>query len=162
MDWFNQNRHSTVYPNAPAGLLFAGDDGFPNNGANNTNRYNQLAPRAGVVWDLSGDGTQTIRAAGGLYYDSPKLWQYGHHMRTLRLSLFTPLFTTLTIASLAVLTGSGPNDWPGFGNDPGGTKFSPLTQITPANVTRLTVACSGWSSAWSGGCCIATRPRVPP
>ena len=80
MDWFNQNRHSTVYPNAPAGLLFAGDDGFPNNGANNTNRYNQLAPRAGVVWDLSGDGTQTIRAAGGLYYDSPKLWQYGHHM----------------------------------------------------------------------------------
>ena len=26
------------------------------------------------------DGTQTIRAAGGLYYDSPKLWQHGHHM----------------------------------------------------------------------------------
>jgi len=61
-------------------------------------------------------------------------------MRTLRLSLFTSLFTTLTIASLAVLKGSGPNDWPGFGNDPGGTKFSPLTQITPKNVTRLAVA----------------------
>jgi hypothetical protein len=80
MDWFNQNRHSTVYTNAPAGLMFAGDEGFPNNGANNTNNYRQFAPRGGVVWDLSGNGSQTLRAAGGLYYDSPKLWQYGHHM----------------------------------------------------------------------------------
>jgi hypothetical protein len=38
------------------------------------------APRAGVVWDINGDGRQTVRVAGGLYYDSPKLWQYGHHM----------------------------------------------------------------------------------
>ena len=28
-------------------------------------------------------------------------------------------------------------DWPTVGNDPGGMKYSPLTQITPANVTRL-------------------------
>src|SRR5918995_222732 len=32
------------------------------------------------------------------------------------------------------------NDWPTVGNDPGGMKYSPLTQITPANVTRLTKA----------------------
>ena len=32
------------------------------------------------------------------------------------------------------------NDWPTVGNDPGGMKFSPLTQITPANVSRLTKA----------------------
>jgi len=57
-------------------------------------------------------------------------------MRTLRVSLFT----TLMLSSLVVLQGSGPGDWPGFGNDPGGTKFSPLMQITPANVTRLSVA----------------------
>ena len=30
-----------------------------------------------------------------------------------------------------------PNDWPTVGNDPGGMKYSPLTQITPANVTQL-------------------------
>ena len=48
-------------------------------------------------------------------------------MRTLRVSLFT----TLMLSSLVVLQGSGPGDWPGFGNDPGGTKFSPLMQITP-------------------------------
>ncbi len=32
------------------------------------------------------------------------------------------------------------NDWPAVGNDAGGMKFSPLTQITPANVSRLTKA----------------------
>src|SRR6187200_3167284 len=32
------------------------------------------------------------------------------------------------------------NDWPNVGNDPGGMKFSPLTQITPTNVTQLTKA----------------------
>jgi len=57
-------------------------------------------------------------------------------MRNLRVSLFTALM----LSSLAVLHGSGPNDWPGFGNDPGATKFSPLAQITPANVTGLAVA----------------------
>jgi quinoprotein glucose dehydrogenase len=32
------------------------------------------------------------------------------------------------------------NDWPTVGNDPGGMKHSLLTQITPANVARLTKA----------------------
>jgi quinoprotein glucose dehydrogenase len=31
-------------------------------------------------------------------------------------------------------------DWPAYGNDQGGTRFSPLTQITPQNVDRLQVA----------------------
>jgi quinoprotein glucose dehydrogenase len=34
------------------------------------------------------------------------------------------------------------NDWPNVGNDPGGMKYSPLTQVTPANVTQLRKA---WS-----------------
>ena len=32
------------------------------------------------------------------------------------------------------------NDWPTVGNDPGGMKYSPLTQVTTANVARLTKA----------------------
>ena len=32
------------------------------------------------------------------------------------------------------------SDWPNYGNDDGGTRFSPLTQITPANVGKLKVA----------------------
>jgi quinoprotein glucose dehydrogenase len=31
-------------------------------------------------------------------------------------------------------------DWPAYGNDQGGTRFSPLTQITPQNVDQLQVA----------------------
>ena len=30
--------------------------------------------------------------------------------------------------------------WPAYGGDPGGTRYSPLTQISPANVDRLQVA----------------------
>src|SRR5918996_5673267 len=33
-------------------------------------------------------------------------------------------------------------DWPMYSRDPGGTRFSPLTDITPANVSRL-------AQAWS-------------
>src|SRR4029453_13119317 len=33
-------------------------------------------------------------------------------------------------------------DWPSFGHDPGATRFSPLTQITPKNVSQLEPA---WS-----------------
>jgi glucose dehydrogenase len=50
---------------------------------------------------------------------------------------------------MAVVTGLGlgvgvaaqtANDWPTVGNDPGGMRYSSLTQITPANVTRLAKA----------------------
>jgi carboxypeptidase family protein/TonB-dependent receptor-like protein len=77
---FDQGARSTVYPNAPVGLVFPGDPGFPSNGANTNNKLNQFAPRAGIIWDPRGDNVQTIRAAAGRFYDSPKLWQYGHHM----------------------------------------------------------------------------------
>ena len=77
---FDKGIRSVVYPNAPIGLMFAGDPGFPNNGSNNTNNYKQFAPRVGIVWDPAGNNAQTIRAGIGHYYDSPKLWQYAHHM----------------------------------------------------------------------------------
>ncbi len=35
---------------------------------------------------------------------------------------------------------SQPVEWPAYGNDAGGMRFSPLTQINPQNVTKLTVA----------------------
>jgi quinoprotein glucose dehydrogenase len=33
-----------------------------------------------------------------------------------------------------------PTDWPTYNRDPGGTRYSPLAEITPANVTTLAVA----------------------
>jgi len=77
---FDKGIRSTVYPNAPVGLLFKGDKGFPENNANSFNQYNQLGPRFGLVWDPAGDSKQTIRTGFGIYYDSPKLWTTAHHM----------------------------------------------------------------------------------
>src|SRR4051812_24788618 len=32
------------------------------------------------------------------------------------------------------------NEWPTYGHDPDGHRFSPLTELTPANVSQLQVA----------------------
>ena len=40
-------------------------------------------------------------------------------------------------AFLSVPAWAAPGDWPAYGRDAGGGRFSPLTQITPANVDRL-------------------------
>jgi hypothetical protein len=75
---FEQGIRSTVYTNAPLGLVFPGDPGFPTNGGNTNHKLLQLAPRVGIVWDPNGDTVQTIRAGAGLYYESPKLWTTAH------------------------------------------------------------------------------------
>jgi hypothetical protein len=119
-DRFQQNLHSVTFPNAPAGLIFAGDPGFPTNGANTNNRLMQVAPRAGMVWDPAGDNVQTIRAAVGLYYDSPKLWQYGHHM------LNAPFGNTVSVTN--------PSLADPFASFPGGNPL-PVPSPIPSNVT---------------------------
>jgi quinoprotein glucose dehydrogenase len=50
-------------------------------------------------------------------------------------------WATLAAAGVLFACASQPaTDWPTYGHDPGGQRFSPLQQITPANVTRLRVA----------------------
>src|SRR5215211_1354237 len=56
--------------------------------------------------------------------------------------------TTVTAAALIAQAPSTPppastaaaGDWPTYNRDPGGTRFSPLTDVTPANVATLDVA----------------------
>jgi glucose dehydrogenase len=38
------------------------------------------------------------------------------------------------------LSGGPTSDWPAYGNDPGGARYSPLTQITRNNIGTLAVA----------------------
>ncbi len=45
-----------------------------------------------------------------------------------------------TTAQSKPVAAAASNEWPTYGHDPGGQRFSPLTQITPANVDRLQVA----------------------
>jgi glucose dehydrogenase len=46
------------------------------------------------------------------------------------------LVTTLALSSTRVAT-QPDGDWRFYGRDPGGTRYSPLQQLTPANVSRL-------------------------
>jgi hypothetical protein len=71
-DRYNAGVHSTVFKNAPAGLLYAGDPGFEGNTGVNK-RYDQFAPRIGAAFDPKGDGRTSIRASFGVAYDFPNI-----------------------------------------------------------------------------------------
>jgi hypothetical protein len=65
---FIAGRQSTVYPNAPKGLLFFGDEGVPRSIARH--KLNLFAPRIGIAIDPFGDGKSSIRAGYGLFWDT--------------------------------------------------------------------------------------------
>jgi quinoprotein glucose dehydrogenase len=59
------------------------------------------------------------------------------------LLMLVPLLTLGHAAQRSTAAGAGniaAGDWPMVGRDPGGQRYSPLTQITPQNVGELTVA----------------------
>lgn len=64
---FDQGIKSTVFANAPAGLTFPGDPGFPGKAGMN-HQWDLFAPRVGLAW-ATADGKTSIRAAYGLSYD---------------------------------------------------------------------------------------------
>jgi hypothetical protein len=107
---FAANVHSSVFPQAPAGLTFPGDPGYPGNGAS-FSRKAQFAPRLGVVWDPQGNGRMTIRASYGILYDlPPSLFDY-------QFSLNPPWGDTVTRTRPE---GGFDDPWAGF---PGGNPF---------------------------------------
>jgi len=111
--WFDQSLRSTVYKNAPAGILFPGDPGIPNDKHIGPSNWLRLAPRLGMAWDVSGNGMMTVRAAYGIFTDYPHFYQYGGY------SDQPPWGSEVTLDS------PGPFDdpWQGY---PGGNPF-PIT-----------------------------------
>jgi outer membrane receptor protein involved in Fe transport len=65
---FRTGQQSTVYPNAPAGLVYSGDADVPR-GIVPTDK-NNFAPRLAVAWDPFGDGRTSVRSAFGVFYDA--------------------------------------------------------------------------------------------
>ena len=68
---FRSNVKSTVFRNAPAGLIYPGDPGFPRGRSGLYTQWWNFSPRVGLAWDVSGNGRTALRAAYGLAYDFP-------------------------------------------------------------------------------------------
>jgi hypothetical protein len=75
--WYTEGLHSTVFPNAPVGVLFSGDPGVSLGNSLDTNSWAHFGPRLGLAWDPKGDGRMVIRAAAGKYFDYTHLDTYG-------------------------------------------------------------------------------------
>jgi hypothetical protein len=109
---FGENVHSTVFANAPAGLVFPGDSQYGCGDSYNCNDWKKFFPRLGLAWDPKGDGRMTIRAAFGMYGDRP-------HMFWPNQNTFSPPFGNTLSPSSPNLT----NPWI---NTPGGNPMSLL------------------------------------
>jgi hypothetical protein len=105
------NVHSTVYANAPAGIEYPGDPGFETDNRPNNVKWNNFAPRVGLVYDPNNDGRMTIRASWGMFYDFPPTLFYDGYAGT------PPWGPSATITTPV---GGFSNPWEGY---PGGNPF---------------------------------------
>lgn len=64
---FVPGAQSTLYPDAPPGVLFPGEAGIPSRIV--SQYYKGFMPRLGLAWDVTGSGATTFRAAYGIYFD---------------------------------------------------------------------------------------------
>ena len=113
---FRAGQRSSVYTNAPAGLLFYGDPGIPR-GFQHSHLLN-LSPRLGLVWDPSGSGKQTLRVSSAILRDTEEMF-YNERQTT-----NPPYANSIDVPFPA---GGLTNPWAGY---PGGVPF-PLPSPLP-------------------------------
>ncbi|MSO30027.1 MAG: hypothetical protein EXQ48_03665 [Acidobacteria bacterium] len=68
---FQKGIKSKVFNNAPAGLLYPGDPEYKGGKSGVDPQWWNLSPRAGVAWDVHGNGRLAFRSSYGLAYDFP-------------------------------------------------------------------------------------------
>jgi Carboxypeptidase regulatory-like domain/TonB dependent receptor-like, beta-barrel len=66
--FFGAGAQSTVFPDAPPGVLYPGDPGTPNRALVFADR-NNWAPRLGFAWDIFGNARLVMRGGFGVFYD---------------------------------------------------------------------------------------------
>jgi Carboxypeptidase regulatory-like domain len=67
MSRYTAGTTSTQFANAPPGLYFPGDPGFPDQSSTNR-RWAHFEPHIGLAWDPKGDGKTSIRASYSFGY----------------------------------------------------------------------------------------------
>jgi hypothetical protein len=134
---FLANQHSTVFPNAPAGMFYYGDPGIPKSFANS--RWGNFAPRVGIVLNPHGDGRDTLRIGAGILYDVNEMY-YGQRLTS------NPPFSNDVSQNSPTAPFSNP--WLGY---PGGNPFPALYQ-TPSKSTTFPI----------GGLYIVLPPNIKP
>ena len=118
---FNAGVRSSVYTNAPPGLLFVGDPGIPVGFEHG--HLAQFSPRLGLAWDPTGSGKQTIRISGAIIRDNTELW-YGSN-----LPANAPFGTQIQLPFPFQEGGTFSNPWAGY---PGGSPY-PTPSPVPKN-----------------------------
>jgi hypothetical protein len=115
---FIQGIRSTVYPNAPAGVLYTGDPGVLADGKTNANQWWHFSPRLGLAFDPTGKGRMTIRASWGLFRDYPDFYE------SQQVKISPPYNNTIVTTAPGGGTAAGfANPWVDY---PGGSPF-PVT-----------------------------------
>ena len=115
---FTAGVHSNVYSNAPAGLSFPGDPGYPGH-ALSFDQKKDMEPRAGLIWDPFGDGRTSIRASYGLFFDQPHMFFYTRESNN------PPWGASINLTNPV---GGFSNPWQGY---PGGNPWPGLAAVGP-------------------------------
>lgn len=74
IDCFSPGKQSTVFTDAPLGLLYPGDPGCNSSGT--TGKYGLIQPRIGVAYKVNEKGTTAIRAGFGIYSAQAQLQSF--------------------------------------------------------------------------------------
>jgi len=69
---FASNTVSSVYPNAPAGIVFYGDKGVKPGFIKS--RFTNFSPRVGFAFDPQGNGKSSLRGSYTLTFEAPELY----------------------------------------------------------------------------------------